>query len=137
MQSFVNILTGGNTFPAFYRYTEDALIYRTNKLGFSDASVTGSLKTNVANMYISFPHPDDTSTLYSKPNQKASGIIQPDFKTYILDRSIQFIPMPVYAGDDAANNLTNYIAMFNHVGTPFAPMSRVYTYLHHNAKSSK
>ena len=51
LQTFINILSGGSTFPAFYRYTEDSLIYRTNTLGLSDSSIVGSLKTNTKNMY--------------------------------------------------------------------------------------
>ena len=43
MQSFVNILSGGSTFPAFYRYTDDSLIHRTNTLTIGNASVKGSL----------------------------------------------------------------------------------------------
>jgi hypothetical protein len=62
LQTFVNVLTGGSTFPAFYRYTDDSLIYRTNSLGIGNAAINGSLQTNVKHMYISFPHPDDVST---------------------------------------------------------------------------
>jgi len=125
MQSFVNILSGGGTFPAFYKYTEDALIYRTNTLGFSDASITGSLNTNIKNMYIAFPHPNDT--------QNGTGVTQPDITKFILDRSIQFIPMRVYMKDDSSHNLTKYIALFNTRGTPFVPMANVYMDLKGNS----
>jgi len=128
MHTFVNILSGGSTFPAFYRYTEDSLIHRTNTLGLSDSSIVGSLKTNTKNMYISFPHPDDVSKGTGSP-PNATGVIQPNIERFILGRSIQFIPMRVYLGNDASGNLTKYEAMFSHVGTPFAPMTYVYKYL--------
>jgi hypothetical protein len=52
MQSFVNIVTGGNTVPAFYRYTDESIVNRTNKLAYnSDSAITGkNLKTNVKHM---------------------------------------------------------------------------------------
>ena len=128
LQKFVNILSGGSTFPAFYRYTDDSLIYRTNKLAIGDVSMKGSLKTNVKQMYISFPHPDDVS---KTKNASGSGILQPDTKSAILDRSIQFLPLRVYLAD---TNLNNYINMFDEIGTPFAPMIHAYQYLNKPTK---
>jgi hypothetical protein len=127
LQKFVNILTGGSTFPAFYRYTEDSLVYRTTKLAINDESMKGSLKTNVSKMYISFPHPDDVS---KSRNINGSGVIQPDVASFLLDRSIQFTPLRVYLADA---NLNNYIKMFEMIGTPFAPMAHVYQYLNTNS----
>jgi hypothetical protein len=125
LQSFVNILSGGSTFPAFYRYTEDSLIYRTNKLGIGNSAIKGSLQTNVKNMYISFPHPDDVANVKVNvnANSKSTGIVQPDITSFILDRSIQFIPLRAYLKDP---NLTKYINMFDAIGTPVVPMSHVY-----------
>lgn len=126
LQTFVNILSGGSTFPAFYRYTDDSLIYRTNTLGVGNAAIKGSLQTNVKHMYISFPHPDDVSTSTTPKNQNASGVVQPGVKTFIYDRSIQFTPLRVYLAD---TNLNAYINMFDTIGTPFASMFYVYRYL--------
>ena len=129
IQTFVNILSGGSTFPAFYRYTEDSLIHRTNTLGLADSSVVGSLKTNTKNMFISFPHPDDVEKTTLNPTPNSSGVKQPDIVRFILSRSIQFIPMRVYFGNDASANLTKYTGIFEKIGTPFAPMSYVYKHL--------
>jgi hypothetical protein len=126
LQKFVNILSGGSTFPAFYRYTDESLVYRTNTLGISNSSIKGSLKTNVKYMYISFPHPDDVSKTATPVNKKATGLIQPDIKSFILNRSIQFMPLRIYLAD---NNLKVYTKMFNKIGTPFAPMFYVYRHL--------
>lgn len=126
LQTFVNILTGGSTFPAFYRYTDDSLIYRTNSLGVGNAAIKGSLQTNVKHMYISFPHPDDVSTSATPKNLNASGVVQPNIKSFINDRSIQFTPLRVYLADP---NLVTYINMFDTIGTPFASMIYVYRYL--------
>jgi len=123
MQSFVNILTGGSTFPAFYRYTDDSLIYRTNTLGIGNSSMKGSLQTNVKHMYISFPHPDD---LPKTQNPKFTGVTQPDIASFLLSRSIQFTPLRVYLAD---TNLNTYIKIFDTIGTPFAPMFYVYRHL--------
>ena len=117
LQTFVNILSGGSTFPAFYRYTDETLIHRTNSLGIGNSAIKGSLRTNVKNMYISFPHPDDV---------KVSGVVQPNIKTFINDRSIQFTPLRVYLADP---NLTTYIKIFDTIGKPFAPMIYVYRHL--------
>jgi hypothetical protein len=124
LQKFANILTGGSTLPAFYRYTEDSLIHRTNKLGLGDGSTRGSLKTNVKHMYISFPHPDDVDK--SSSNAKLTGAKQPNITSFLLDRSIQFTPLRVYLADP---NLDTYIKMFEKIGTPFAPMIYVYQHL--------
>ena len=99
LQTFVNILTGGSTFPAFYRYVEDSLIYRTNTLGVGNSAIKGSLQTNVKNMYISFPHPDDVTKVGAPANSKATGVIQPDIASFVLSRSIQFTPLRVYLAD--------------------------------------
>jgi hypothetical protein len=125
MQSFVNILVGGNTWVAFYQYTSDTLNDRTIKLGLGDSSINGSLKTNIKNMYISFPHPYDVSTTSSK-NEKNTGIIQPDVRKFVLERSIQFIPLRVYLADPMVKK---YNDIFNDIGTPFASMFHVYNYL--------
>jgi len=127
MQQFVNIFSGGSTFPAFYRYKDESLIYRTNKLGVGSRAMNGSLQTNVKYMYISFPHPDDVSKGTIQKNEKASGIVQPDIVSFVLDRSIQFIPVRVYLADP---NLDMYVKMFNKIGTPFVPMYYAYTHLH-------
>jgi hypothetical protein len=126
MQSFVNILSGGSTLPAFYKYTEDSLVYRTNKLGVGNSAINGSLQTNVKNMYISFPHPDDVSKIAEPNNKKATNVVQPDIKSFILNRSIQFIPVRAYLDDP---ELKKYVNMFDEVGTPIAPMIRVYQVL--------
>jgi hypothetical protein len=118
IRKIVNILTGGSTFPAFYRYTEESIIYRTNKLAIYDSAMKGSFKTNVKDMFIAFPHPDDV--------KNGTGVIQPDVVKFILDRSIQFTPVRVYLAD---TNLDNYVQMFDTVGTPFAPMWYVYNNL--------
>lgn len=126
IDSFVNVLTGGSTIPAFYRYTDETMISRTNKLGIGDDKLRKKFASNVNYMYISFPHPND---IQEDSNPKATGVIQPDIPTCILNRSIQLIPMRVYLGDDTDMNLTTYKTMFNTIGKPFAPMSSVYTYL--------
>jgi hypothetical protein len=123
LQTFVNILSGGSTFPAFYRYTDDSLVYRTNTLGISNSSIKGSLKTNVKYMYICFPHPNDVSKLVTPINKKATGVIQPDIKSFLLSRSIQFIPLRIYLADA---NVKTYTDLFDTIGTPFAPMFYVY-----------
>ena len=119
LQTFVNILSGGSTFPAFYRYTDESLIHRTNSLGIGNAAINGSLQTNVKHMYISFPHPDDVSKRVQPINANATGVVQPDIKSFILDRSIQFTPLRVYLADP---NLDKYINLFDTIGKPFAPM---------------
>jgi hypothetical protein len=125
IRKFVNLLTGGSTVVSFYRYTEESLIYRTNKLAIYDSSVKGSFKTNVKDIFIAFPHPDDVAN--------GTGVIQPDVTKFILDRSIQFTPVRVYLAD---TNLTKYINMFDEVGTPFAPMFYVYNSLNNKSKST-
>jgi hypothetical protein len=77
-------------------------------------------------MYISFPHPDDT---IDDNNINSTKIIQPDIATFLLYRSIQLTPMRVYLGDDVNGNLKTYIQMFNTIGSPFAPMIKVYQIL--------
>jgi hypothetical protein len=131
MQTFVNVLTGGSTIPAFYEYTDDTIINRTIQLGISDASLKNSLQTNVKYMYIAFPHPYDVSQTNSS-NPDATGVIQPDINLFILNRSIQITPLRVYLGDDSDKNLSNYNNIFEKIGYPFAPMMRVYTYLKPN-----
>jgi hypothetical protein len=112
---------------AFYRYTEESLIYRTNKLAIYDSAMKGSFKTNVKDMFIAFPHPDDVSN--------GTRIIQPDVMKFVLDRSVQFTPMRVYLADPG---LDKYIHMFDSVGTPFAPMMYVYNVLNSaNANNAK
>ena len=128
MQKFVNVLTGGSTIPAFYQYTDDTIINRTTQLGLGDAALKNSLQTNVKYMYIAFPHPNDVSKK-DPADQKATGITQPDVNLFILNRSIQIIPMRVYLGDDQDKNLSKYNTIFETVGYPFAPMSHVYTLL--------
>lgn len=120
MQSFVNILTGGNTWVSFYRYTEETLVSRTTKLGIGDSSINGSLKTNIRNLYISFPHPYDVA---KGKSQNATGIIQPNVMKFIFDRSIQFIPVRAYLADPM---LKTYADIFDVIGKPFAPMLHVY-----------
>ncbi len=124
IRKFVNILTGGSTFKAFYRYTEESLIYRTNKLAIYDSAMKGSFKTNVKDMFVAFPHPEDT--------EDGTKEIQPDAVKFVLDRSIQFTPVRVYL---AHANLTKYINMFDAVGTPFAPMSYIYNSLNNNSST--
>lgn len=118
IRKFVNILTGGSTIVAFYRYTEESIVYRTNKLAIYDSAMKGSFKTNVKDMFIAFPHPDDVKS--------GTGIIQPDVVKFVLDRSVQFTPVRVYLADP---NLDKYINMFDSIGTPFAPMMYVYNSL--------
>jgi hypothetical protein len=127
LQTFVNILTGGSTLQAFYRYTDESLISRTNKLGIGNSTMNGSYKTNVQNMYISFPHPDDALKTSVPNNPKLTGVVQPDITTFILDRSVQFMPLRDYLADP---NLTKYKKLFDDIGTPFAPMVYVYQKLH-------
>ena len=129
ISSFVNVFTGGDTIPAFYRYTDESLTNRTNKLGIGNNALPGSFDTNVKYMYISFPHPNDTTNT-NIPN--STGVIHPDIAITILYRSIQLSPMRVYLGDDTDLNLKTYIKMFDVIGKPFAPMSSVYTYLTNN-----
>jgi hypothetical protein len=127
MQKFVNILTGGNTWVAFYRYTEETLTNRTNKLGPShDSTIDGSWKSNVKNMYISFPHPDDVEKgqLSDNPKPNATGVIQPDIMNFIRDRSIQFIPLRVYLG--GTTMVKTYTDIFDEVGKPFVSMKFLY-----------
>jgi len=133
MQSFVNVLTGGNTIPAFYRYSEESIIYRTNKLDYaSDNAVSGkNLKTNVDYLYIAFPHPDDVKKDSNHPN--GTDKIQPDPDIFILSRSIQITPVRVYLADEL---LAKYINIFDNTGTPFSPMYHVYTYLQNGVKTT-
>ena len=130
IQSFVNVLTGGSTFPAFYNYTEESIINRTNKLGITNESINGSFKTNVKYMYIIFPHPND---MPKNDNSKfpLSGVKQPDTHSFLLNRSIQYTPLRVYLEDA---NLKPYTDIFDYIGTPFAPMMLVYAHLKSNAK---
>jgi hypothetical protein len=114
LQSFVNIVTGGGTMPAFYKYSDPVLTNgRLNKLGISDSAVNGTLKSNVKYMYIVFPHPDD-------------GTTQPDVKHLILNCSVQFIPIRTYL---AGSEVDNYNRIFDEVGAPIIPMTNVYTRL--------
>ena len=126
VDSFVNVLTGGSTIPAFYRYSDETIVYRTNKLGLGENKLNNMYGTNVDYMYISFPHPDDT---IDDNNINSTKIIQPDIATFLLYRSIQLTPMRVYLGDDVNGNLKTYIQMFNTIGSPFAPMIKVYQIL--------
>ena len=129
MQSFVNVLTGGNTIPAFYKYTDETIINRTLQLGPGDGILDGSLKMNVKYMYIAFPHPTDVKKPINSSNPKETGVIQPDIDVFIFNRSIQITPLRVYLGDDSNGNLTKYNNIFETVGYPFAAMSHVYTKL--------
>jgi len=108
VRSFVNVLTGGSTLPAFYKYTDESLVQKTVKLGKTDGK---KLKTNVKYMYIVFPHPNDSAE-------------NPNVQTFVLSRSIQLIPMRAYLKD---NNLDQYNQIFEDLKTPFAPLSHVYT----------
>ena len=123
LQTFVNVLTGGSTFPAFYRYKDDSLIHRTNSLGIGNSAIKGSLQTNVKHMYISFPHPDDVVKSPQHTNANATGVVQPDIKSFIIDRSIQYTPLRVYLANEELNK---YVKLFDTIGTPFAPMTYVY-----------
>jgi hypothetical protein len=114
LRTFVNILTGGGTMPAFYRYTEPVLTNgKLNRLGITDSAINGRLKSNVKNLYILYPHPDDKNT-------------QPDIKNMILNCSIQFIPVRTYL---AGAELNSYVNIFDTAGTPMVPMANVYTNL--------
>jgi len=114
LRTFVNILTGGGTMPAFYRYTEPVLTNgKLNRLGITDSAVNGLFKSNVKSMYIVYPHPDDKNN-------------QPDVKHMMLNCSIQFIPMRSYL---AGTELDSYVKLFDTAGTPMIPMSNVYTSL--------
>lgn len=117
IRSFVNVLTGGSTLPAWYKYTDESLVKKTMKLGITDSK---KLKTNTKYMYIVFPHPYD-----SREN--------PNAQQMVLSRSIQLIPMRAYLKD---NNLANYNEIFEDLKTPFAPLSYVYTKLNRDEKSS-
>jgi hypothetical protein len=110
IRSFANVLTGGSTIPAFYRYTDSALVEKTMKLGTTNGE---KLKMNIKYMYVVYPHPDDSQE-------------NPEPAKLVLDRSIQLIPMRVYLKD---NNLQKYIDIFKELKTPFAPMSYVYAHL--------
>jgi len=125
MQKFVNILTGGNTWAAFYRYTDETLTNRTSKLGLGDSAIKGSLKTTVKNMYISFPHPDDVAKGQpsDNPNPNATGVVQPNVMKFLLDRSIQFIPLRVYLANPIVKTYTD---IFDSIGKPFVPMYNIY-----------
>ena len=114
LRTFVNILTGGGTMPAFYRYTEPVLTNgKLNRLGITDSAVNGLFKSNVKSMYILYPHPEDKNN-------------QPDVKHMLLNCSIQFIPMRSYL---AGAELDSYVKLFDTAGTPMIPMSNVYTSL--------
>jgi hypothetical protein len=128
MQKFVNVLTGGSTIPAFYKYTDDTIINRTMQLGLGDSALKNSLKTNVKNIYVAFPHPNDVQKK-DPADQKATSVIHPDVNLFILNRSIQIMPLRVYLGDDSDSNLKKYNNIFETVGYPFAPMSHVYALL--------
>ena len=113
IRSFANVLTGGSTLPAFYRYTDDSLVKKTVKLGITDSK---KLKTNAKYMYIVFPHPNDTAE-------------NPNVQQMVLSRSIQLIPVRSYLKD---GNLTTYNEIFEDLKTPFAPLSYVYTKMNRN-----
>lgn len=114
LRTFVNILTGGGTMPAFYRYTEPVLTNgKLNRLGITDSAVEGGLKSNVKNMYIIYPHPEDKNN-------------QPNVKHLLLNSSIQFIPIRSYLG---GTELDSYVNLFDTAGTPMIPMANVYTSL--------
>lgn len=113
LRSFVNILTGGGTMPAFYRYKEPVLTNgKLNRLGVADSAINGSLKSNIKTMYIIYPHPEDKN--------------HPDVKHLMLNCSIQFIPMRSYL---AGSEMDSYIKLFDTVGSPMVPMSYAYTHL--------
>ena len=125
LQSFVNILTGGSTMPAYYEYRDPALNGQMNKLGITES--LGSLKSNVKNMYIAYPHPTDNLKT-EDPKNKNSGIVQPDIKKFALNCSIQFIPMRVYLGDPE-QELRKYVNIFKRYNKPMVPMANVYVHL--------
>lgn len=121
LQTFVNILSGGSTFPAYYRYTEGALSSSTVKLGISNESLKSSLQTNTKHLFIAFPHPNDVAK--GGTNRDATGIVQPNIRSFILDHSIQFTPLRVYLDNE---ELKTYKNLFDDIGTPVAPMFFVY-----------
>jgi len=110
IRKFANVLTGGSTIPAFYRYKDKSISRNTKKLGPSDGPKG---KTNAKYWYIVFPHPDDTRE-------------NPDATKFVLQNTIQLIPMRVYLGGD---NLRKYNEIFESLKTPFAPLTHVYTHL--------
>jgi ERCC4-type nuclease len=110
MRSIVNVVTGGSTIPAFYKYADPTIVEKTVKLGTTDNTL---MKTNVKYMYVVFPHPDDK-------------LENPNFSTLLLNRSIQLIPMRASKSDD---NLKKYTDIFDKLKTPYAPLTRVYSIL--------
>jgi len=111
IQSFVNMMTGGNTCLAFYDYTDTQLIYKTTKLRIADPK--NAYKTNLKYMFVAFPNPTNDKN--------------PDVFKFAVDHSIQFIPVRAYINDGVQPYLTNYTKIFDELKTPFAPMSYVYT----------
>ena len=111
LKQFVGIYTGGNTWRATYKYTDDSISVKTKDLKITDQTKS-PYKTNITTMHIVYPYPDDQSN--------------PDFKSMILKNSLQTIPFRVYLG---GGELTKYEKMFADLKTSFVPMAYAYTYL--------
>jgi len=118
IQSFVNMLTGGNTCFAFYDYTDTQLIYKTTKLRKLDG-----YKTNVKHWYIAFPNPNNNTN--------------PDAQKLVSDSSIQIIPVRAYLNDVAKPYLKEYTQIFEDLKTPFACMSYVFSTVSPKLTNSK
>lgn len=116
IRSFVNMLTGGNTCLAFYDYNDAQIVSKTKKL-----RNVSNLKTNAQYMFIAFPNPINAAN--------------PDSYKFVLDNSIQFIPMRAYLSDSASKCLANYIKVFDDLKKPFVPLNYVYTTINNGALS--
>jgi hypothetical protein len=112
MRTFVNLVSGGYTMLSFYRYNDYSLRNRTKKLLIPEKGNTK--KTNTEFLAIVFPHPtDDHST-------------NPDAASFLLNNSLQFVPMRAYIQDD---NLAKYNKMFRDLNKSVVPLSYAYSNL--------
>jgi len=111
LQKFVNIYTGGGIWRAFYAYKELDVV--TKQLRIEDPTSIQPYHTNVSNMYIVYPYPEEDDS-------------NPDWKNMVLYHSIQTIPMRSYLVD---SNSTSYETMFTTLKTPFVCMSFAYNYI--------
>jgi hypothetical protein len=118
IQSFVNMLTGGNTCFAFYDYNDAQLTCKMTKL-----RKESDYKTNTKYWYIAFPNPNNDTN--------------PDSHTLVGASSIQIIPVRTYVNDRNNPYLKEYTKIFEDLKTPFACMSYVFSIISPKLNDSK
>jgi len=107
INQFVNILTGGHTWQAFYKYNDVEHNPKKTYLRLVDDTV----RTNVDNFQIAFP-------LYVDAKN-------PPIHTWMVEASLQCAPIRVYLEDERCREAEEF---FEHFKKPMVPLSYALTY---------